>query len=147
MDLDALFQAFFSPQFLFICLGIFALTYVLRVVVQGLWKGAKKNHYWNELVLPLSPIITGGLLGLAAKTFVWPDIASKTMLGRVLYGAVAGLLSAFVYGRVRSFLKAKTSLGSDPKQDEQLLPPAIPVTFSETPAAPSTPPPEADKKA
>lgn len=139
MDLDALFQAFFSPQFLFICLAVYVVTYVVRIGIRAVWKGSNTNRLWNELVVPLLPVVLGGLLGLAAKTFVWPDLASKTVLGRVMYGAICGLFSAFIYGRVRSWLKSKPSAGADAKVDEQLLP-SIPVTLSGTPAVPSTPP-------
>jgi hypothetical protein len=137
MDLDALFQAFFSPQFLFICLAVYVATYVVRLAIRAIWKGSSTHRIWSELGVPLLPVVLGGLLGLAAKTFVWPDLASKTALGRIMYGAICGMFSAFVYGRVRGWLKSKP--GADPKMDDQLLP-AISVSLSGTPAAPSTPP-------
>lgn len=41
MDLDTVFQAFVNVQTIIICLAIYLLTYVIRKVVEGAWKGAR----------------------------------------------------------------------------------------------------------
>jgi hypothetical protein len=109
MNLDDIFNAFVNPQTILICLVVYVMTFAIRTAVEALWKSASHNLLWNELFLPLGPIANGALLGLAAKTFVWPEVAGGSLAGRMMYGAVCGLFSAFVYGRARSFAEAKAS--------------------------------------
>lgn len=117
--MDEILDTFLTPATIFVCLVAYVMTYVIRTLVQGIWPAVKTNHYWNELFLPLGPIANGALLGLMAKTFMWPDLFNKTMAGRMMFGAVCGLFSAFLYSRVRSWLASKGNA-----QDEKALPPA-----------------------
>ncbi len=119
--MDEIFQVFVNPATLFVCLAAYVLTYVVRTFIEGVWIGAKENHYWNELFLPLGPIVNGALLGLAAKSFMWPDLANKTMLARMMYGAICGTFSALLYARVRSWVAAKAEAKADAKADKMDL--------------------------
>jgi hypothetical protein len=116
--MDEIFDTFVNPQTVFLCLAIYVMTYVIRTVTESLWAGAKTNRYWRELWIPLGAIVNGTLLGFMAKTFVWPDMFSKTLAGRMAYGAICGMFSAFLYGRVRSWLASKSTNG-----EEKHLPP------------------------
>ena len=119
--MDEIFQVFVNPATIFVCLAAYVLTYVLRTFVQGVWADSKTNHYWNELFLPLGPIVNGALLGLAAKSFMWPDLANKTVLARMMYGAICGMFSALLYARVRSWLASKAEAKADAKADKMDL--------------------------
>lgn len=125
--MDEIFDTFVTPATILVCLAAYLMTYVIRTVVQGLWRGAKLNHYWNELWLPLGPIVNGAMLGLAAKTFMWPDMANKTVLARMIYGAICGLFSAFVYSRIRSWLSSKAAAAGAAKA-AKALPPEAPAS-------------------
>ncbi len=116
MSADSLFSVFITPSTIFICLTAYVMTYAIRRTVEGFWEGAKKNRYWTKVFVPLGPIMNGATLGLAVKTFMWPDIAS-TFWGRVFYGAVCGMFSSLVYGRVWDFVKTKTDFGK--KEEEK----------------------------
>ncbi len=153
MDLDTVFQAFVNVQTIIICLAIYLLTYVIRKVVEGAWKGAKDNRIWREVWLPIGPIVNGGLVGIMAKTFVWPTVVGTSLSGRIMYGAICGVFSALLYSRVRSFIQ---STPAQSKGQGGLLKPVNP---SDPPPAddtsdpppvddltPETPPPPPDEK-
>lgn len=118
----SLFSVIFNFQTVYLCLAIYVLTYLVRRLFEGIWKvlvqeGALKRgvllaRIWAEIVVPVLPIILGGLLSFAAKTFVWPDFAMKTKLARVVYGSICGLFSAFIYNRIRGWLKSGTTVSA-----------------------------------
>lgn len=146
MNLDAVFNAFVNPQTILLCVGIWVVTYVMRTVAEALWKGASANLLWNELFIPLAPIANGAGLGLLMKTFIWPEFLGTSVWGRILYGAICGVFSALVYGRVRSFISALG--GGTPTPDPTPAPapmpapapaPVVPVVPAPAPA-PSTDP-------
>lgn len=105
--MDQIFSTFVNATTIFICLATYIVTYVIRTATEALWPGIKTKRLWNELYLPLGAIVNGALMGLMSKTFLWPDVASKTLAGRMFYGAICGMFCAFVYSRVRSWVSAK----------------------------------------
>jgi hypothetical protein len=116
MDINSLASVIFNVQTIYLCLAIYVVTYLVRRLFEGTWsilvqqgeikKGSVWGRIWGEVVVPVLPIIIGGALSFAAKTFVWPDFAVKTKLARVLYGCICGLFSAFIYNRIRGWLKS-----------------------------------------
>jgi hypothetical protein len=116
MDINSLAATIFNVQTIYLCLAIYVVTYLVRMLFEGTWgilvqqgeikKGSVWGRIWGEVLVPILPIIIGGLLSFAAKTFVWPDFAVKTKLARVLYGCICGLFSAFIYNRIRGWLKS-----------------------------------------
>lgn len=131
MNLDALVQAVFNPQTLFICMAVYVITYFGRKVIEGTWKILIANgtfrqtvtldRLWNEVFLPVFPVLVGGLMGLMAKTFIWPEITNGTRGGRILYGAICGMFSSFVYNRIRAWLKSSPSKGASAAEDDKAL--------------------------
>jgi hypothetical protein len=117
MDINSLAKTLFDVHTLYLCLAVYVVTYFIRMLFEGIWRvldsqgDVKKlstlGRIWSEIIVPVLPILTGGCLGFAAKTFVWPDFAMSTKLARVLYGAICGLFSSFVYNRIRGWLKSK----------------------------------------
>jgi hypothetical protein len=138
MDLDKIFEAFVNAQTVVLCLGIYLMTYVIRKVVEGFWKGAKENRIWREVWLPLGPIVNGGALGVFAKQFVWPTAIGASMSGRIMYGAICGVFSALVYSRIRSFVQSAPA-----KRGGVALPAGKPVVTT----TPSVPPMTSDPPA
>jgi len=106
MNLDAVFNAFVNPQSVLLCLGVWVTTYIIRTVMEALWKRVADSLLWAELFVPLAPILLGGGLGFLMKTFVWPEFVGTSVIGRCVYGAICGVFSSLVYGRVRSFIAA-----------------------------------------
>lgn len=151
MDVNAFAKAIFNPQTIYLCLAIYVLTYLIRRIFEGTWKvlvqqgevkkGSLSVRIWAEVVVPVLPIILGGTLSFAAKTFVWPDYAMKTKLARVIYGCICGLFSAFVYNRIRGWLKSGSSASAgDASEPGGLVDPVL-----STPPGPSAPePPKED---
>lgn len=156
MDLDTVFNAFINVQTVIICLSVYLMTYVIRKIVEGAWKGAKANRIWREVWLPIGPIVNGGLIGVMAKTFVWPTVVDTSLSGRIMYGAICGVFSALFYSRVRSFIQSTPAQSKEqggllkPVVNPSDPPPADDGDDADPPPAddltPETPPPPPDEK-
>ena len=116
--MDTLIQAFLTWQFLFFCLAIGAVVFVIRQVVEyGMenwwplkqWKAAHKDaKLWRGLILPILPILLGQGGALLAKAYPYPEGFSSTS-GRVVFGLVAGFTSGLIVRLFKSFLSDKIS--------------------------------------
>lgn len=102
-------EALFSWQVIVICLAIFALVYVVRTIIEYKWPKVKENRFWREVFLPLAGIVSGVVIGAVAYVFPWPAGIGEHIVNRMIFGGVAGLFSSFVYNRVKSWLKSKTT--------------------------------------
>jgi hypothetical protein len=107
--MDATFQAFLSSQFLFFCLGIASLTFVIRKIVDYFLtlKGLKNNSFWNELLLPIMPVVLGVLCAYFAKKYPFTDVFAVSTSSRMNFGLVAGLLSGLVYRIIKGVMIQK----------------------------------------
>lgn len=133
MSFDALAEAIFNVNTIYICLAVYVVTYFFRRLAEGVWRiliergvvveKSLLGRIWAEVLLPVFPILVGGLMGFMTKTIIWPSITNGTKLGQILYGSVCGLFSAFVYNRIRGWIKSKPSIGSSSKEDDNFLPP------------------------
>ncbi|MBP9743696.1 MAG: hypothetical protein KBD37_10110 [Burkholderiales bacterium] len=115
--MDAGLEALLSWQFLLFCLGIAAITFVIRKIVEFAildnpkMPGNKTSRLWNELLLPIGPVFTGAIISFFAKQYPYPNgIVSAS--GRILFGLVAGLLSGLIYRVIRGTLKSKIQVVS-----------------------------------
>jgi hypothetical protein len=152
MDINSLASVIFNVQTIYLCLAIYVLTYLIRRVIEGTWgilvqqgdlkKGSVVARIWSEIVVPVLPILIGGGLSFAAKTFVWPDFAIKTKLARFLYGCICGLFSAFIYNRIRGWLKSKADV-SVGEADEPAALTAPKIDGPTPPEPPKADPPKA----
>lgn len=144
MDINSLASSIFNVQTIYLCLAIYVVTYLIRRVIEGTWSiliqqgDAKKtsvsSRIWDEVVVPILPILIGGGLSFAAKTFVWPDFAIKTKLARFLYGCICGLFSSFIYNRIRGWLKSKSDFPVGEADEPIAL--KLPTVEAPTPPAP-----------
>lgn len=109
--MDLSLQILTSWQFVLFSLGIAGLTYIVRTCVEFLlskpWFPAEKtSKIWNELLLPIGPVLTGAFLGLLLKQYPFPEgIVSDS--ARAFFGLVAGLFSGLAYKIIKGMLNKK----------------------------------------
>lgn len=112
--MDPILSVLLSWQFILFGLAIAAIMYVVRIVVEyfiQLAKGdPKTSKLWNNLFLPILPVVIGSVFALKIKTFPYPE-GLVTAGDRFIFGLVAGLLSTLLYRVVKSMISKK--LGSD----------------------------------
>lgn len=129
--MDPILQTLLSWQFIFFGLSISAVVFVIRKIVEYLMSQyavvAKESTLWNKLLLPILPIVLGGVIGLFFRLFPYPD-GLTLKWDRVMFGVVAGLLSTFMYGTVKALFQQK-------------IVSAIGSLTTATPAPPLPPPP------
>lgn len=111
--MDAVFYAIFSWQFLLFCLGIAAVTFVIRKLVEFFvldnpkMPGSRASKLWRELLLPIGPVCGGAIVALLAHGYPYPE-GINSVSGRVIFGLVAGLLSGLVYRVITGMAKKTT---------------------------------------
>jgi hypothetical protein len=128
------FEVLLSWQFLFFSLVIAAITFVTRKIVEYFLDkpevpASKTAKLWTELLLPIGPVCTGGLVGYFFKQFQYPDNLT-TATDRVFFGLIAGLLSGLIYRVIKGMLKSKLPGGQgSPDSDgpSQTLPSATTI--------------------
>lgn len=109
--MDLSFAILTSWQFVLFCLGIAALTFVVRKVVEYFLDKPevpvnKTSKIWTELLLPIGPVISGAVLGFLFKEYPYPEGISSDS-ARMFFGLVAGLFSGLAYKIVKGLLTKK----------------------------------------
>jgi hypothetical protein len=103
--MDQLLMTLLSWQFLLFCLGLAAVTEVIRRFVEYFEKDVKDLKLWHDLILPISPVFLGALFAGFISMYPYPE--GITSAGaRVIFGLVSGLLSGFIYRALKAFIKA-----------------------------------------
>lgn len=100
-------DVFLNWQTVLFSLGIFVLTYLVRLAVQFFWKAWRASHLYNDFILHVMPIALGGLFAGLAMEFPWPDVLARSHSARIFYGLFLGMTCGLVYGRVRKVLVIK----------------------------------------
>ena len=118
--MDKIFDTLLTWQFLMFCLGVAAITSVIRNTTDYLFNNNSKlrkfKPAWEELLLPVIPILLGSLIGWLAVKYPYPgDIDSSS--GRVFFGMVAGLFSGLVYRLLKSLLLSNIKGTEDPNDN------------------------------
>lgn len=68
------------------------------------WSPAsKESKLWNDLLMPILPVLLGAFGALLFKTYPYPD-GLVTTGGRVIFGLVAGLLSTLFYRVIKALM-------------------------------------------
>lgn len=108
--MDGILQLLFSWQFIFFALAVAAVMYVIRLFVEyflNLSKvDIKKSKLWNDLIMPILPVLIGAFGSVFLKAFPYPD-GLTTKGDRIVFGLVAGLLSTVIYRVVKALLYQK----------------------------------------
>lgn len=121
--MDSVLYALFSWNFLFFCLGIAALTFVARKLVEYFildnpkLPGNKSSKLWQSLLLPIGPVCSGALIGLLASKYPYPQ-GIESISARVLFGLVAGFLSGLVYRVLKGMMYSAANLNQKPQNTE-----------------------------
>ncbi len=89
------------------CLAIYAITYIVRVLLEAIPKiNLKSRLFWSGGILPAMPLLLGAALSFIPSTAAMcPYTFGATLIGRIFCGLSAGLFSSFVYSKIRSFIK------------------------------------------
>lgn len=106
VSLDNGFDLFANWQTVVVGLTIYVITVGVRRIIETAWKGATMNKWWCEVILPLSPIVSGVTLAVGMKKFPWPPPVAGSLSARITYAIVCGLFCGWLYGRVRGFFRS-----------------------------------------
>jgi hypothetical protein len=112
--------SFITAQLVFFCLGIFAITFVVKQIIEYIitnWTPMnKESKIWTNLFLPILPVILGVLVVICVGgNYQYPP-GFDSYTGKLNFGLVGGLLSGLVYRVLKSFLVSKIS--GDPSNPE-----------------------------
>lgn len=111
--MDELLRIFISWQFIVLCLGIASITFVIRKIFEFIilsnpqLPGSKNSALWRSLILPILPIIIGGIAAFFANTYPYPEGLGASEFGRVCFGLAAGALSTTLYRVILELIKSK----------------------------------------
>jgi hypothetical protein len=97
--------------FVFLSLAVWALTLVVRTIMEAIFSSLKANATWNDHILEILPILIGSIGSFAAKKFPFPN-GLTTISGRIVFGLAAGLLASSVYRKVKSLMPKDPTNGS-----------------------------------
>ncbi len=119
--MDPVLGMLLSWQFIVFGLAIAALLFVIRNFIEFSLKnwfkvGAKNKKIWHDLILPILPVLLGGLFGFLFKTYPYPNQLSSSS-SRVIFGLVAGLMSGLLYRVIKSLLFSKITV--EPESSEK----------------------------
>lgn len=114
--MDPILQVLLSWQFVLFGLAVAMVMYVFRLIIEYfatvLKKDLSASKLWNELVLPVAPILFGVLAAILVKNFPYPgftpDAHGIVARGdRIIFGLVAGGFSTVMYRVIKSLLYQK----------------------------------------
>lgn len=106
---------FITWQFLVLCVGIAAITFVIRTTIEFFilnnprMPGNSQSKFWREFFLVILPIVLGFLFAIFGNSFPYPEPILDPY-SKFLFGSAAGLLSPTLY-RVIKALFWKTAGG------------------------------------
>lgn len=114
--MDPILAVLLSWQFVLFGLAIATVMYILRTVLEYVFTLTKKSlansQLWNDLLLPLLPVIIGAASSYFLKVFPYPGFTPGPggiipVGDRIIFGLVAGLLSGLMYRVIKSLLYQK----------------------------------------
>jgi hypothetical protein len=110
-----LVQVFISKEFIFLSLGIWALTLVVRKITEFILDkpqvpASKTSRIWTDLILPLLPVFIGLVFGIFVKKYAYPESMISTS-SRIVFAVVAGMFSGLVFRVVKSVLPKDSEVG------------------------------------
>ena len=117
--MDEFLSIFVTWQFLILCIGISAATFIIRTIIEFFilnnpkLPGNSQSRFWRDLVLVLLPLVLGIVFDFVAKSFPYPD-AIVDPYSKFLICISAGLLSTTVYRVIRALLWQKVGI-TDPE--------------------------------
>jgi hypothetical protein len=104
--MDNALDVLLSSQFLLFSLGIFALTWFIRIIVEYFIPKSVSSRLWEKLILPAMPLVFGAGVAFLAKKYPYPD-GLTGFSSRLIFGTVAGMFSGLVYQVIKGVLRDK----------------------------------------
>lgn len=100
-----LVEQFLSMSTMVFCLAVVALVWIQRRLLEGFLpvlknKETRVGKMWREMFVPLAPIGTGGIAGMVATKYPYPEMFTS-FSSRLFFGLVCGLLSGLVYRLIK----------------------------------------------
>lgn len=120
--MEELIRTIFKPGLLALAIAIYAVTHVVRRIVETARPGLKKKAsemdnaamygsrlalWWNEVVLYAMPVLAGAGSGLFQSAFIFGDLSQKD---RILVGCGVGWFSGVIYKIFRKILASKAGI-------------------------------------
>ena len=111
--MNDLLSVFLTWNFIIFSLSIAGITFVTRKIVEYcLEKGTPDNVHptkatiWTELMVPILPLLLGGLGGFMISGYSYPEgiVSSSSRTG---WGLVAGMFSGLLYKIIKGLLVQK----------------------------------------
>jgi hypothetical protein len=100
---------FLTWQFLVLCVGIAAITFVIRTLVEYFilnnpkMPGNSSSRFWRDVALVILPILLGIVFPLIGRDFPYP-LAIVDSSSKFLFSSSAGLLSPTLYRVIKALL-------------------------------------------
>ena len=120
--MDDVLTIFTSWQFVIFGLGIAAIVFVFRTVIEYLLVNTKiishTSKLWRDLILPILPVIMGVFLSVSVSDYPYPDGISNVQ-SRFIFGLVAGLLSSLLYRLIKSLINKKLLLSKEKSTEDE----------------------------
>jgi len=150
MDLSQILTQFFSLPTVVFTLGIGAIVWVIRRVLQTSIPALRARIWWTEVFLPVAPPIIGVVIAYFATGYPYPEIFSKSTSAHLFFGLVCGFFSSKLYRIGWVILKKRLmDKGVDITQFESMRPEGsaplvvVNVVPSPAPTPPTSPAPPA----
>lgn len=115
MDPSQTFTGLFTLPFWVLVIIIGLLVAGFRWIVENIAKAIAPIFpdkyegwwvwFWREAMLPVSPLVFGGLIGYCIEQYPYPDVFSTSNWTRLFVGIIAGLFAAFCYPRIMYYLR------------------------------------------
>jgi cytochrome bd-type quinol oxidase subunit 2 len=113
--MDNVLASLFTIEFVVYCVIIFLAVSGLRHSLEWLANQFFKltddridtaiKDFWREILLPVLPMIVGGLFAFFVADYPYPQIFTTSVTARVFFGIFTGLVSAHAYPRIKFYLK------------------------------------------
>jgi len=100
-----------SLSIIVFCLVIFGVVWLVRKGLSLIFpklnkKDTKLNKVWEELLLPLMPMVFGGTAGWLISSYPYPELFTSTT-AHVFFGIFCGLISGLTYRLVKQNIMKK----------------------------------------
>jgi len=109
---------FITWQFLVLCIGIAAVTFVFRTIIEFVildnprMPGNRTSKFWRDVVLVILPILLGATFAIVDTSFPYPAVISESY-SKFLFSSSAGLLSPTLYRVIKALLWKNTTVVND----------------------------------
>lgn len=110
---------FLTWQFVLLCLGIAAVTFLVRTLVEYFvldnpnMPGNSKSRFWRDVFLVMFPVILGIAFPWIGKSFPYP-LQIHDPYSKILFCSVAGFFSPTLYRVIKAMLWKEVSPDPQP---------------------------------